>query len=174
MEASRRQLLQQSLSSLARGDREAFAPVFDLLWPIYRRFARKHLPESDADDAAQEALLKLFTRADEFDSSRDAAAFAIGVAYHEIRTWRRKRWRRREDAPQSEATGAVALQPEDVLAEREADEMIEWGLSRLSPADRETLTLYAHDERADSVSAATFRKRVQRALERLRAILKLR
>jgi len=174
MEASRRQRLQESLSSLARGDREAFTPVFDLLWPIYRRFARQHLSEADADDAAQEALLKLFVRADEFDSSRDAAAFAIGVAYHEIRTWRRKHWRRREDSSESDGVGAEAPHPEDALAEREADEMIEWGLSRLSPADRETLTLYAHDERAGSVSAVTFRKRVQRALGRLRAILKLR
>ena len=80
MEASRRERLQQSLSSLARGDREAFTPVFDILWPIYRRFARQHLILADADDAAQEAQLKLFTRADEFDPSRDAAAFAIGVA----------------------------------------------------------------------------------------------
>jgi len=175
MEASRRQLLQESLSSLAGGDREAFPPVFDILWPLYRRFARQHLPEADADDAAQEALLKLFVRADEFDPSRDAAAFAIGVAYHEIRTWRRKRWRRREDPAENETMGTPATSPpEDALAVREADEMIEWGLSRLSPADRETLTLYAHDERALSVSAVTFRKRVQRALERFRAILKLR
>lgn len=173
MEASRRQRLQASLSSLSSGDREAFTPVFDILWPIYRRYARQHLIEADADDAAQEALLKLFVRADEFDPSRDAAAFAIGVAYHEIRTWRRKRWRRREDAV--EPPGPIqASGPEDAVAAREADELIEWGLARLSPTDRETLTLYAHDERTKAASAATFRKRVERALGRLRAILKLR
>jgi len=173
VEASRRARLQECLSSLAGGDREAFTPVFDILWPIYRRFARKHLPEIDADDAAQEALLKLFVRADEFDPSRDAAAFAIGVAYHEIRTWRRKRWRRREDP----AERHERIQPsgaEDALAAREADELINWGLARLSSADRETLVLFAHEERAKTASAVAFRKRVQRALERLRAILKLR
>ena len=173
MEASRRERLQQSLSSLSRGDREAFTPVFEILWPIYRRFARQHLTEGDADDAAQEALLKLFTRADEFDSSRDAAAFAIGVAYHEIRTWRRKRWRRREDAVEPPAIMGTNA-PEEALAAREVDEMIEWGLSRLSPEDRHTLTLYAHDERSPLVSAPAFRKRVQRGVERLRAILRLR
>ena len=57
---------------------------------------------------------------------------------------------------------------------READELIEWGLARLSSADRDTLVLYAHDEHPKDPSAAAFRKRVQRALERLRAILKLR
>ena len=173
MEASRRERLQHSLSSLSRGDREAFIPVFEILWPIYRRFARQHLADADADDAAQEALLKLFTRADEFDSSLDAAAFAIGVAYHEIRTWRRKRWRRREDAVEPPSLSGAA-EPEDALAAREVDEMIEWGLSRLSPDDRQTLTLYAHDERSPMVSAPAFRKRVQRAVARLRAILKLR
>lgn len=177
MEEAKRQCLQESLSSLARGDRHAFTPVFDILWPIYRRFGRKYLAEVDADDAAQEALLKLFTRADEFDPTRDATAFAIGVAYHEIRTWRRKQWRRREDPVEHGEVGEPAggaHGPEDALAAREADEMIEWGLSRLSPADRETLTLYAHGERADRATAAAFRKRVQRSLERLRAILKFR
>ena len=173
MEASRQKRLQESLSSLASGDREAFTPVFDILWPIYRRFARRHLQDADADDAAQEALFKLFVRADEFDPSRDAAAFAIGVAYHEIRTWRRRRWRRREDAIEPPAA-LHASGADNVIAAREADELIEWGLSRLSPGDRETLTLYAHDERNTNTSAATFRKRVQRAVARMRAILKLR
>ena len=173
MEALQRERLQTSLSSLARGDRDAFTPVFDILWPIYRRFARRHLPEGDADDAAQDALLKLFARADEFDPSRDAAAFAIGVAFHEIRTWRRKRWRRREvEVEPAPVSGPHS--PEDALASREVDEMIEWGLSRLSPQDRETLKLYARDERMASVAPPAFRKRVQRALERLRAILRLR
>jgi len=173
MEASRRERLQTSLSSLSSGDREAFTSVFDILWPIYRRYATQHLVAADADDAAQEALLKLFRRADEFDPSRDAAAFCIGVAFHEIRTWRRKRWRRREDEVEP-ARISGPHEPEDAIASREADEMIEWGLSRLSPEDRETLTLYAHDERAPRVAAPTFRKRVQRALGRMRAILKLR
>ena len=173
MEASQRARLQESLSSLSRGDREAFTPVFDILWPIYLRFARKHLAVSDADDAAQEALLKLFVRANEFDPSRDAAAFAIGVAFHEVRTWRRKRWRRREDSRDPPEAIHSAGQ-EDAIASREADELIEWGLSHLSASDRETLTLYAHDERAVTTTAAAFRKRVQRALERFRAILKLR
>jgi RNA polymerase sigma-70 factor (ECF subfamily) len=172
VEASQRESLQESLSSLSRGDREAFTTVFDILWPIYRRFARRQLPEGDADDAAQEALLKLFVRANEFDPSRDAAAFAIGVAFHEIRTWRRRRFRRREDAAEVHEASRLPEQDE-VVALREADEMIDWGLARLSPADRETLTLYAHDERSGVTSAAAFRKRVQRALERLRAILRL-
>ena len=55
-----------------------------------------------------------------------------------------------------------------------ADELIEWGLARLSAADREALTLYAHDERAKGATGAAFRKRVQRALERCRAIMRLR
>jgi len=174
MEASRRQELQQCLTELSCGDREAFTPVFEILWPVYRRFARRWLSEADADDAAQEALLKLFVRANEFDASRDAAAFAIGVAYHETRTWRRKRWRRREDSIDGGPETSSPENQDDALAAREADEMIEWGLARLSATDRETLLLYSRDERPASVAATTFRKRVQRGLERLRAILRLR
>jgi RNA polymerase sigma factor (sigma-70 family) len=170
MEASQRQRLQENLSLLARGQREAFTPVFDILWPIYRRFARKSLPEGDAEDAAQEALLKLFVRANEFDPSRDASVFAIGVAYHEIRTWRRKRWRRREDPAEMDQQRGVVSTPHSA---REEEELIEWGLSQLPDADRETLGLYAQGERSTTVTAVAFRKRVQRALERLRAIVRL-
>lgn len=174
MEVSRRQQLQQSLTALSCGDREAFTPVFEILWPVYRRFARRWLSEADADDAAQEALLKLFVRANEFDIQRDASAFAIGVAYHEIRTWRRKRWRRREEALDRPSQDPSLDGPLEAVTAREADDLIDWGMARLSETDRQTLIHYSLDERTAGTPPATFRKRVQRALERLRAILRLR
>jgi len=51
----------------------------------------------------------------------------------------------------------------------EAEAMVREALGTLRPEDAETLRLYARGERA-AVAAATFRKRVERALGRLRAV----
>ena len=76
-----REDLNQAMSRLAEGDRSAFEDVYAATWPILNRFTRRTLPHSaDADDVAQEALLKLFGRASEFDVSRDALAWALGIA----------------------------------------------------------------------------------------------
>ena len=47
--------------------------------------------------------------------------------------------------------------------------MLQEALGTLRPEDAETLRLYARGERP-SLAAATFRKRVERALTRLRAV----
>ena len=45
----------------------------------------------------QQALLKLFERASEFDPELDALSWALGIAAYEVRTARKWRLRRRED-----------------------------------------------------------------------------
>ena len=161
------------MERLADGDREAFHPVFVRLWPLLRGFVARHLPAEDAEDAAQEALLKLFARAAEYDPRRDALRWALGVAAYEIKTARRKRQRRRE------ATGdtgellaevpAGGPSAEEQAMARQRDEALEAALLALGESDAATLRSYAGGERPD-VAAATFRKRVQRALGRLRGI----
>src|SRR5580765_3238617 len=102
--------LQGLMERLADGDRSAFHPVFESLWPLVRRFAARHLHPGDADDAAQEALLRVFRRAAEFDPGRSALAWALGIAAYEIRTARRRRRRRREEAAPA-GTLATARDP---------------------------------------------------------------
>ena len=60
------------MARLADGDREAFPPVFAVLGPLLRRFAARELRGLDAEDVAQEALLKVFAHAAAFDRERDA------------------------------------------------------------------------------------------------------
>src|SRR5262245_13587277 len=67
-----RKELQTMMLRLADGDRAAMEPVFAAVWPIVRRFAARALGGSDADDTAQEALVRVFARAVEFDRERDA------------------------------------------------------------------------------------------------------
>lgn len=160
------------MERLADGDREALRPVFDSLWPILRRYAARRLPSAEAEDAAQEALIKIFQRAHEFDRARSALAFALGIAAWEIRTYRRRRSRRREERLPDRIgheTTDPSPDPEEAAMMRDLESMLREALGALSPEDAETLKLYASGRRA-AVAAATFRKRVQRALERLRAV----
>ena len=165
--------LQRDLARLADGDRQAFDGVFQHLWPIVRSLAARYLPPIDVDDAAQAALLKLFERAGEFDPARDAVAWAIGLAMWEIRTVRRRSWRRRDtnelddalELPMSTAT------PEERAIAADLAAALDQTLATLREEDREALLRYARDERT---IGAGFRKRLQRARERMRTAWRLR
>jgi DNA-directed RNA polymerase specialized sigma24 family protein len=160
--------LQQLFERLASGDREALEPAFSLLWPALRSFARRMLADDAAgDDAAQSALLKIFTRSSELDLERDALTWALGVTAYECRTLRKQTQRRREsgDRPLT-AERARVESPEDATIARQLEQAALEVLGALRPIDIETLHALMHDERPD-VSAVTFRKRVERALHRL-------
>ncbi len=171
MERPPHTVLQGDMERLADGDRAAFRPVFDSLWPILHRYAARHLPPGEAEDVAQEALVKIFRRASEFDPARSALAWALGIAAWEIRTNRSRRRRRREERlpAWSNETPDPSSGPEESALMRDLESMIRDALGALRPEDAETLRLYARAERP-AVTPATFRKRVQRALERLRAV----
>jgi RNA polymerase sigma factor (sigma-70 family) len=176
VERFRREELRRHMTALAAGDRHAFHPVFVSLWPLLKAFTSRHLPSADAEDAAQQALLNVFRRAAEYDAIRDALPWVLGVAAYEIRTARRKSQRRKEEPPtvaDGEARAAPGPSPEEVALSGELDAALEGALSELSELDRETLRLFARGERPE-VAGATFRKRVERALSRLRAVWRLR
>lgn len=160
---------------LADGDREAFGPLYDVLWPVLLGFARRALAGSpDAEDAAQSALMKLFSRASDFDPACDALSWALGIVAYECRTLRRKVHRRREQSDEApDALGAQRAStepsPEDTVIARDLEAAAADVLGALRPEDAETLRMVARGERPDGVGGATFRKRVERALSRLRA-----
>ena len=169
-QAARRRLTEQ-MARLADGDREAFHPVFVVLYPLLRRFTARELRGPDAEDAAQEALLKVFARSAEFDRERDGLSWALGIAAYEIKTARRKQQRRREDplAPAELARRAdPARSPEDLAVAQSLDAVLDESLRELLPSDETTLRAFASGDRPEAVAGATFRKRVERALTRLR------
>lgn len=171
MERQQRIELQRCLTRLADGDRSAFRPVFDLAWPRVREIAdRLMLQAADADDAAQGALLKLFERANEFDPQRDALAWIVGIVSYECLTIRKKRARRRESPSDSLAmTIDASANPEERVISVELEQLAVAVLGQLRPEDRETLTVAIYGEGERGAKPATFRKRVERALTRLRA-----
>jgi RNA polymerase sigma factor (sigma-70 family) len=158
MTPAERSRLHTDLTALADGDRSAFSAVFAAAHPLVERLASRMLAGSpDAEDAAQTALLKVFERASEFDSDRDALSWILGIAAWECRTVRRRAGRRR-DAP-------VEASTLDAFA---SSALLEETLGSLSPTDRATLEVVLERAPRPAVAAATFRKRLQRATERLR------
>ena len=169
MDAIGKAALQRELTALARGDRTAFDPLFRRTWPLVRGFAASSLPAAEAEDAAQESMLRIFSRASEFDPSRDALAWILGVSGWQIRTHRTRARRRREESDgAAEDRPDRSASPEEEAIGRDLAEALDRALAQLPPGDAATLLAYARGERPD-VPGATFRKRVQRALGRLRA-----
>lgn len=170
MDSAARQALQQGMARLADGDRSAFGPVFAVLHPLVVRFCARLLPEgTDAEDAAQAALLKVFTRAADFDASRDALPWVLALAAYECRTWRKARQRRREEAPPDEQVLDAAEGPESRLAGAQLVSALRDVLGDLKPEDAATLAAAMGDTERPDVPPATFRKRLERAMTRLRA-----
>src|SRR5205807_350200 len=104
------------------------------------------------------------------DRGRDALAWALGIAAWECRTLRKRRARRREESalPSVLARGEIdgAPSPEEAAIDRDLRDAAAAILGELRPIDIETIASIASGRRA--VAGATFRKRLERALERFR------
>ena len=167
MDRAERAALQQSMVRLADGDRSAFSPLYTLLWPALRVFVHRQLPASDAEDVAQDALLKVFARASRFDPARDALAWALGIAAFEVRTARKRNARRKEELLEPLGLPDPHLLEEDAIIDRHLEAAAFEVLGTLRPLDVEALQC-AIRGRSPPVSAAAFRKRVERAIKRLK------
>ncbi len=168
MDREQKDELQRLMLRLIDGDRDAFDPIYTALWPVVRRFCARALQGSpDADDAAQVALMKIFTRVSELDPERSAFAWALGVAAYECKTFRQKSRRRREEPALEDQRVGTEPSPEDIAIARDLEAAALEVLGGLRPADTETLRALMNGQRPPLLGA-TFRKRVERALSRLR------
>jgi RNA polymerase sigma factor (sigma-70 family) len=162
--------LQTLMVRLSDGDRAAFDPIYEALWPLVHRFAQRSLGAGpDAEDAAQVAVTKLFSQATRFDPARDVVAWTLGIAAYECKTLRQKRRRRREDNASLDAQAAHVRDPEDLAISRQLEIAAREAMGTLSQADLDTLRVLLEEGQAP-VASATFRKRVSRAVARLRLV----
>lgn len=159
----------EALIRLADGDRSAFDTVYEASWPRVHALTRKMMAgEAEAEDVAQTALLKVFERASDFDPERGRALpWILGLTAWEVRTWRKKRSRRREDFDDIEIVSEHRVSDQVERAELAA--LLHDLLDDMTPNDLNTLLASAGlAERPDGVAPATFRKRLERAMGRLR------
>jgi len=120
----------------------------------------------DAEDAAQRALVKLFQNAASFDREGDVVSWALAIATWESRTMRRSR-RTSEEMPVNLAASGIS--PEDDTAKRELEAEATRLMGTLSTSDRDTLAQAFSPDSSISMASTAFRKRKERALDRLRA-----
>ncbi len=168
MDSETRQKLTHSMIQLADGDRSVFDDVYAQLWPVVNAFCNKALGAADAEDAAQQALLKVFDRAATFERQRDALTWVLGIAVWEIKTIRKRHARSRTSTLEAQPLPAAADNPEGLTAQRQIMEAARQVLGQLSELDQQTLLATFNEESPGALAGATFRKRRERALTRLR------
>ena len=168
--ADARRAIQELLGRLADGDRSAIEPAFDMLWPVLRRFAACALEDDGhGEDAAQQAIVKLFAQVAEFDPARDGLAWAFAITSYEIRTIRRRAQRRRETSlDHADPVPATTDTPEARLIACDLIHAARTTLSGMTEADVQVILAALDDHRP--AGDATFRKRLQRAVGRLRQL----
>ena len=168
MDSAARLHLNELMARLADGDRSVFDEVYAGLWPIVAAFCSRTLSHADAEDAAQQSLLKVFDQAANFERDRDGVTWALGIAVWEVRTIRKRHARSKiSDLNESELP-VVTESPELLTAERQITDAAIAVLGQLSPEDQTTLLATFNEEAPDGVGRATFRKRRERALGRLK------
>jgi RNA polymerase sigma-70 factor (ECF subfamily) len=164
------------MARLADGDRTAFDPLFAALHPRAVRVARLRLDLQRAQDVAQTALLKVFSRASEFEAGRPVLPWFYAIVANEVRAVTRGAMVRAqvpldtEDGQLREIADCRA-DPETEATERELERAVERAIESLDASSAEAI--YAVLGRIDRppVESSTFRKRVSRAYARLRVAL---
>ncbi len=161
--------LNGALASLADGDRRAFHAVYALAQPAVLQLTRRLLRgDPEHEDVAQQALLKVFERASEYDPNRNAMPWILGIAAWEVRSHRKRHFRRREEQ-MDEALQCASESPESWVVARDLREAVIAVIGELKPQDTETLAVAMGYQPRPNLPSATFRKRLQRAMTRLKA-----
>jgi RNA polymerase sigma-70 factor (ECF subfamily) len=152
------------MTAAADGDRTAVEPLFQVLWPMSVDYATKLVGDRAlAEDCVQDALVKLFAQVDQFDRERDGTAWALALVTWQARTIRKQRERRREDDVAANPSYEMDADP---IFRSAIDEV----LASIPARDRDVILASIVDDDAlrDTLAPATFRKRLERALSRLR------
>jgi len=161
------------MARLVDGDRAAFDPLFAALHPRAVGLARRRLDASDADDAAQQALVRLFARASEFTPGRPVLPWFYAVVANEIHTVARRRARGHSREAGAAAMDRIAAtdDPESALLEAELRASLRAAVTALDDASAQAIRAVLDDATRPDVEPPAFRKRVSRAYAKLRVIL---
>jgi RNA polymerase sigma-70 factor (ECF subfamily) len=159
--------LDRWMALAADGDRASVDPLFNALWPIILGYTRRLVGDALAEDCAQDALVQLFSQLERYDRSRDALTWALTLATWKCRTAKRQVQRRGEcGEPQVE----IPIDGRSIAEDQELARTALATLATLAPRDVQVIVASITDDDAlrCALEPATFRKRLERALSRLR------
>ena len=142
---------------------------FGFVWRLLRRFG---VPESDANDAAQQVFIAVSQRLDDVRSGSERA-FLFSTALHVGSRARRDRSRKREDfGVDLDAQPASAPSPEELIDRRRARELLDALLEEMPLELRVVFVLYEIEQLTSSeiaevvgVPLGTVASRLRRARE---------
>jgi RNA polymerase sigma-70 factor (ECF subfamily) len=141
---------------------------FQFVWRLLRRLG---LPESDADDAAQQVFLVACGRADDIRPGSERP-FLYGCALRSVAKWRQARAARRAEAPSPDEPESDLPNAEELLEQRRARALLD---ALLEPKDddlRVVFVLFEFEELSTqqiadllSIPRGTVASRLRRARE---------
>ncbi|MCP4543613.1 MAG: sigma-70 family RNA polymerase sigma factor [Chloroflexi bacterium] len=175
-----------------KGDKAAFGRVvLAYQTPVYNLTYRMLGNRGEAEEAAQEAFLRAYTRLHSYDPQRPFRSWMLSIASHYCIDLLRKRritWLSFEDeiAAPEETTELTASRmaskspnPEAVVAQHEQEAQIQQLLTVLSPTDRAAITLrywydYSYEEIAQTLNltVSAVKSRLHRARRSLAKTIK--
>jgi len=164
----------------ARRDRAAFGVLFDHFAPRIKSFLmRSGMPAGAAEDLAQDALLTVWRKADQFDRNRAAASAWIFTIARNLRI---DSLRRHQRAPltgldPSESRDAPD-QPDAELLAKERDHRVQAAMQDLSAEQMRVVEMsffegkpHGDIARTLSLPLGTVKSRLRLAMKRLRELL---
>lgn len=162
--------IHEAMVRLADGDRSAAHSLVAALWPVLCAFARRAVGNpDDAEDIAQECLIKVAAQISDFDPTRDGLAWALAIAAFEVKSHRKRIQRRREvvDHDSFQHLADAGLSPEESLLDEDLRSALRLALAQLTQDDCDAIAMNAT---AAPTAPTTLRKRRQRAIHRLKAV----
>jgi len=164
--AATEQQLDEWMAALARGDRDAFTPLFRELHPRALRFAAYRLPASHTEELAQQVLVAVFARASEFTPERAVLPWFYAVCLNEARRIQRT-LTGTEEVPESLPSSERLA--DAMIEKRELQVALERAIATLDTRSAEAIAFLLGRGGRPEVPDVTLRKRISRAYARLRA-----
>lgn len=159
-------------------DLSAFAAVFGYFAPRLKTYLlRRGMPEGVAEELIQEAMLRVWTKADQFDPSRaSAAAWIYSITRNLLVDTLR-----REHGSGDDRIGELSMAcetPEEELGAAQNDKRLHSAMDRLPVGQAELLRLSFFEERSHAqiadrlvIPLGTVKSRLRRATAQLRLAL---
>ena len=177
------------IQRIVKGDAGAFSCIMNRYWELVLRIVKKHVPKNEIEDIVQIVFLKTYQSLGKFKGKGTFKSWMSSIAVRTCYDYWRKAYQSNE-VPMNSLTerqqrwleNTISDQSETELNEKgvkkEAAELLEWALCRLSAEDRMVIELvylegYSGREAAELLgwSVSNVKVRSFRLKKKLKSIL---